>query len=137
VHGVINDTHILISKPQTLFLEDYYYHKIGDYSIIPQIVIDCNNKFLDLCVGMSSRIDSKVVCKSTSYWQAQFHGLFIPNKGVDGVLPYLLSDKTYPLIYWIMMCFKKERQHLILELLYNRKHILGGRLVILRMFLAF
>lgn len=27
VHGAINGTHILISKPQTIFPEDYYYHK--------------------------------------------------------------------------------------------------------------
>jgi len=138
VNGVINGTHILILKPQTFFLEDYYYHKISDYSIIPQIVIDCNKKFLDYCIGMSSRVnDSKVLRKFTLYWQVQFHGLFDINKGVNGFPPYLLSDKTYPLIYWIMTCFKKEGQYWILELFYNRKHILGGRLIISRIFLVF
>ncbi len=87
MYGVIDGTHILIFRLQTLFLEDYYYHKICDYLIIPRIVIDCNKK-LDLCVGMSSRVnDSKVACKFALYWLAQFHGLFDPNKGVNGVPP--------------------------------------------------
>jgi len=63
------------------------------------------------------------------YQHVQFHGLFYPNKGVDGVLPYLLGDKGYPLICWIMTPFKEEGQHSILKLLYNRKHK-RGKLVV-------
>jgi hypothetical protein len=64
VLGVIDGTHILIFRLQTFFLEDWYYHKIGDYSIIPQIVIDCNKKVLDLYVRMSSKInDLHIIAK--------------------------------------------------------------------------
>jgi len=35
VHGTINGMHISISKPNIAFVEDYYYHKIGGYSIVP------------------------------------------------------------------------------------------------------
>ncbi len=52
VHGVINGNHILISKPQTFFPKDYYYHKIGNYSIIVQAIVDCNKNIINLCVGM-------------------------------------------------------------------------------------
>jgi hypothetical protein len=48
--------------------------------------------------------------------------LFDPNKGVDGVFPYLLGDKGYPLICWIMMPFKEEGQHSSLEPLYQKKY---------------
>lgn len=37
--------------------------------------------------------DSRVLCRFTLYQHAQFHNLFDPNKSVDGVPPYLLSDK--------------------------------------------
>jgi len=50
--------------------------------------------------------------------------LFDVSKGVDGVTPYLLGDKDYPLIDWNMTLFKDNEQHTILKL-YNRKHKQG------------
>jgi len=55
--------------------------------------------------------------------------LFDVNKVVDGTPPYLLGDKGYSLINWIMTPFKKEGQHSILELLYNNKHNIGRYVV--------
>jgi hypothetical protein len=72
--------------------------------------------------------DSRILHRSTLYQHIQFHGLF-DNKGVDGVLPYLLSDNDYPLICWIMTPFKEEGQHSILELFYNWKHKKGKSVV--------
>jgi hypothetical protein len=46
--------------------------------------------------------------------------LYNVSKGVDGVAPYLLDDKDYPLIDWIMTLLKENGQ-IILEL-YNKKH---------------
>jgi hypothetical protein len=40
VQGAIDGTHIQISKPKTIFLEDYYYHKIKGDSIVAQTIID-------------------------------------------------------------------------------------------------
>jgi len=34
VVGVIDDIHIAITKPFDVFAKDYYYHKIGGYSIV-------------------------------------------------------------------------------------------------------
>jgi hypothetical protein len=48
--------------------------------------------------------------------------LFDPNKGVEGIPPYLLGDNEYLLINWIMMSFKEDGQHFILELFYNKKY---------------
>lgn len=50
VHGAINGTHIQIPKPKIIFLEDYYYHKKGGYSIIVQAIVDSKkNKNWYLC----------------------------------------------------------------------------------------
>ncbi len=34
VHGVINNTHVTISKPKVVFVEDYSFHKTRRYSIV-------------------------------------------------------------------------------------------------------
>jgi hypothetical protein len=33
--------------------------------------------------------------------------------------PYLLDDKEYPLISWIMTPYKNDGQHYVLKILYN------------------
>jgi hypothetical protein len=134
VHGAIDGTCIQISKPKTIYLEDYYYHKIGGYSIVVQTIIDCKKKFIDICVGLpSNNNDFKVLHMFALYKHVQNQGLFDPRKGVDGFPPYLLGDKGYQLITWIMTPFKEEGQHSILELLYNRKHK-QGRLIVENVF---
>jgi hypothetical protein len=40
VTSAIDDIHIVISKPFGAFVEDYYYHKIGGYSIVAQAMND-------------------------------------------------------------------------------------------------
>jgi hypothetical protein len=39
----------------------------------------------------------------------------------DGLLPYILGDKCYFLLSWIMVSHK-EREHIVLEALYDRNH---------------
>jgi len=54
MHRVVDDTHIIIFKSIAPFFEDNYYHKMGRYSIVVQIV-DCNKRFLIFvldCLGM-------------------------------------------------------------------------------------
>jgi hypothetical protein len=38
VQGTIDYTHLSILKPQHVFAEDYYYHKISGYNIMAQCV---------------------------------------------------------------------------------------------------
>jgi hypothetical protein len=52
----------------------------------------------------------------------------------NGFAPYILDDKGYPLISWIITPYKKKGEPFVLELLYNRKHKNGCS--ILKMFLA-
>lgn len=75
--------------------------------------------------------DSRVLHRSVLYKQVQLHGLFDITRGSckDGILPYLLGDKGYPLINWTMTTFKEDGQHNILELLYNIKHKKGRSVV--------
>lgn len=71
--------------------------------------------------------DSRVLHRFVLYKQVQLHGLFDITRGSckDEILPYLLCDKGYPFISWIMTLFKEDGQHNILELLYNIKHKKG------------
>lgn len=86
-------------------------------------MVDFNKTFLDVCVGFPSSVNNvRVMHKSTLYRHVQYHNLFHPIKGVEGISPYLLGDKGYLLINWIMTLLKKYGHHFILELLYNKKH---------------
>ncbi len=134
VHGVIDGTHIQVSKPKTTFPEDYYYCKITSYSIVAQAIVNSKKQIIDICVGLPGNTnDYKVLHMFALYKHVQNQGLFDPRKGVNGFPSYLLGDKGYPLITWIMTPFKKEGQHSILEILYNRKHK-RGRLVVENIF---
>ncbi len=56
------------------------------------------------------------------YKRAQYHGFFYHIESLNVIPPW---DKGYPLISWIMTLFKEEGPHMILELLYNKKHKCG------------
>jgi hypothetical protein len=95
-----------------------------------QAIVDCQKIIFDVCVGFLGNVnDSKMLCRSILYKHAQFQGMFNVNKATKGIPPYLLGDNGYPLINWIMAPFKKNRYHMILKLLYNRKHGRGQSIV--------
>jgi len=52
VHGVIDDTHISISKLKLTFAKNCYYHKSGSYSIVAHVVVDVKMRFTNLYVGL-------------------------------------------------------------------------------------
>jgi len=43
VQGTLNNTHISIFKPKLDFVEDYYFHEIGGYLVVTQVV-DARNE---------------------------------------------------------------------------------------------
>lgn len=51
--------------------------------------------------------------RSSLYKHYQFQGLFDVHKGIEGIPPYLLSDKGYPLIDYMMTPFKDDGHHMI------------------------
>jgi hypothetical protein len=59
--------------------------------------------------------------RSTFYYFIQSQGLFSADKGQEGFALFLLGDKRYPILSWLMMSHK-EGDHNLLEMLYNRKH---------------
>ncbi len=64
--------------------------------------------------------DVRVLARSTLYCHVQYYNLFDPSTRVEQIPPYLLGDKGYILINWIMTSFKEDGQHCILELFYNK-----------------
>jgi hypothetical protein len=63
-------------------------------------------------VGLPSNVnDSRVLCKFGLYKKIQYNRLFEIDKVFQNefVVSYLLGDKGYLLISWIMMPYKEER----------------------------
>jgi hypothetical protein len=92
---------------------------------VAQAIVDCNKRFIDMFVDILGSVnDLRVLHKYALYRKVENHGLFAydPRLFQHEFPPYLLSDKSYLLITWIMIPFKEENQHTILELLYNKKN---------------
>jgi len=67
VQGAIDGTHISTIKP-ILCHENYYYHKLGGYSLVAQVVVDYKKMFIDVFVGFPRNLnDSRVLHKFTLY----------------------------------------------------------------------
>jgi hypothetical protein len=75
---------------------------------VAQCVVDSNKKIIDVFVGFLSNVNnSRVLLRSGLYRKAQYIGLFeIGRAFQNGFSPYLLGDKGYPLISWIMTPYK-------------------------------
>jgi hypothetical protein len=104
--------------------EDYYYYKTSAYIVHMQAVVDSKKRFIDLCIGMPSSVnDSRVLRRSYLYRSVTQRGLMNVNTGmIDNVPPYLIGDKGYPCLSWLLVPHKNEgRQPLnVLERLFNR-----------------
>jgi hypothetical protein len=132
VVGAIDCTHIYLVKPCILYPEDYYYHKSGGYSILAQAVVDSKKRFIDLYAGMpGSTNDSRTLRHSGLYANVQQRRILNDIHGVqhEGFSTYLLGDKEYPLLLWLMVPHKDDRPLSPLEKLYN-KRLRWGRSVV-------
>jgi hypothetical protein len=133
VAGAIDGTHIHVRKP-SLGPEDYFYFKNSGYTIQMQAMVDKWKRFLDVTVGMpGSTYDSRVLCRSALYAQAEIGTLFEDGVNVDSFMPYLLGDAGYPLKQWLLTPYRDGRGRTdarsILERLYN-KRLSRGRSVV-------
>jgi len=63
VMGVIDGAHISIPRPQRVHAIDYY-HKIGRYFIVSQVMVDCNKRFIYVYVRLLGSVNGfRVFCK--------------------------------------------------------------------------
>jgi hypothetical protein len=95
----VDCTHIAISKPPA-FPEDNWYFKTGSYSVVAQAVVDTRKLFTSIQVGLPGSVNDQRVLRRLGLWQQVVHrGLMSVESGYqDGIPPYLLGDKGYPLL---------------------------------------
>ena len=131
VQGAIDCTHIAISKPAA-YPEDYWYFKTGAYSMVAQAVVDVNKLFTSVYVGLPGSVNDQRVLRRSGLWQQVLQrGLMNADSGYqDGIPPYLLGDKGYPLLNWIIVPFKSNGQpRSLAETYFNRRHRRGRSVV--------
>jgi hypothetical protein len=145
VHGAIDCTHITISKPLQ-YLEDYWYFKIGAYSMVAQAVVDLKKQFTSIFVGFLGSVNDQRVLRRSGLWQHVVHRrlLHVDSGYQEGIPPYLLANKGYllankgyllankgyPLLLWMMTPFKDDGRPRSLAESYYNKHYRRGRSVV-------
>jgi len=87
--------------------------------MVAQAVVDSNKRFIHIYISLPrSMNDSRVFKRSGLCPQTQYHALFDPSKGCGNGTPlYLLGDKVYSIISWMMTPYKEGSRHTILKLL--------------------
>jgi hypothetical protein len=76
VQGAIDGTHLFILKPPSVFVENYYYHKIGGYNIMAKCVVDYSKKNTNVFVRLPSSVnDSKVLYRFGLYMKVKYNVL--------------------------------------------------------------
>jgi hypothetical protein len=131
VQGAINCTHFAISKPP-MYAEDYYYFKTSGYSVVGQAIVDQRKCFRDLYVGLPGSVnDQRVLRRSSLFHHVRDRRLMHVESGYqEGYPPYLLADKGYQNLAWMLTPFKHDGQPLaVAEVLYNRRHRRGRSVV--------
>jgi hypothetical protein len=131
VQGAIDCTHIAISKPPA-FPEDYWYFKTSAYSMVAQAVVDSKKLFTNVYVGLPGSVNDQRVLRRSSLWQKIMRCRLMSIDGgyQEGVTPYLLGDKGYPLLSWIMVPFRDDGQPRNLAQTYFNKRHRRGRSVV-------
>jgi hypothetical protein len=100
--------------------------------VVAQVVVDNQKRFMDVYVGLLRNVVDFHVLKKSKLYQCAIHGGFFDMAigSWNGIPPYLLGDMRYPLFLWLVTPHKEDGEaHLILKLLYNRKHK-KGRLIV-------
>jgi hypothetical protein len=131
VQGAIDCIHIAIPKPPT-FPEDYWYYKTRAYSMVAQAVVDAKKLFTNVYIGLPGPVNDQRVLRRSSLWQKVVHrGLMNVDAGYqEGIPPYLLGDKGYPLLSWLIVPFKDDRQpRSLAEIYFNNRHWQGRSVV--------
>jgi len=130
--GAIDGTHISIAKPSSVYSKDYFFHKTRGYNVVAQTMVDSQKRFMDVYVGLLRSVNDFCVLRKSKLYPRAIHKVsftLLLGYRMESP-PYLLGDKGYPLLPWLMTLHKEDGEiHLILELCYNCKHK-RGRLVV-------
>jgi hypothetical protein len=51
--GTIDNTHISIAKPFSVYYEDYFFHRKGVYNVVAQSVVNNQKRFMDVYGGIA------------------------------------------------------------------------------------
>jgi hypothetical protein len=69
-----------------------------------QVVVDCHKKFIDIFVGMSRSMNDIHILQISNLHQKTTNGNLVQiNQGESGIKPYIIVDKGYLLLPWVMI----------------------------------
>jgi hypothetical protein len=100
--------------------------------MVAQAVVDSKKLFTNIYVGLPGSVNNQRVLRRSGLWQQVVQsGLMSTDGGYqEGVTPYLLGDKGYPLLSWIMVPFKDNGQpRSPAQTYYNKRHRRGRSVV--------
>lgn len=107
IHNVIDMTQIHIQKPKGTSIGDFFFFKSKSYNMQLQVV-DNQKKFIDIFVGMPDSMNDGHILKISSLYQRIMYGnMFQLNWGEENIKLYILGDKVYPLLPWLMIPHKQ------------------------------
>ncbi len=123
IQGAINVVKIHIQKSMHIFASDYYPLKSKAYNMQMQDTIDHRKRFLDVFVGMSSSINNaKMLWLSSVYKKATQGYLFNENILHEGIRPYIIDDKGYLFLPWLMVLHQQMGvHHYVFQAFFNKR----------------
>ena len=129
IAGAIDGTHIEIAIPR-FASSDYYYFKLGGYTINCQAVVDSKKRFLDMYVGMpGSTNDSRMLRRSTLYHRGQHRRLWNNSLSFNGFSLYLVGDAGFLFLPWLMVPHRRDSNLSLSNRLFNCKLSRGQSVV--------
>ncbi|KAG1693349.1 Protein ALP1-like [Nymphon striatum] len=108
IGGAIDGSQVKIIAPQDSHSD--FYNRHHNHSVILQAVVDCDCKFLDVCLGWPGKAHDSRVFKNSKIYQAGITGKLFPDhmkKTISGVEEpiVLIGDPAYPLLPLLMKPF--------------------------------
>jgi hypothetical protein len=71
--NVIDDIHIAITKPSCAFVKHCLSHKTWNYSIVARVVVDNQEKFIDVYVGLPRSLNHSHVLMKFMLYRCALH----------------------------------------------------------------
>lgn len=115
-----------ISRNRCIFLQVIIIHSNQKHTTCKckcKTQLTIGNVFLMFFVGMSSSInDARMLRLSSVYKKATQGYLFNENTLHDGIRPYIIDDKGYLLLPWLMVLHQQMGvHHYVFQALFNKQ----------------